>query len=119
MSEPSDGPVDRETLYAEVWAEPVKVVAQRYGLSDVGLAKICKKLHIPIPSRGYWAKVKVGRVMKKVLLPPLRKSGPVPSGPTPLSSEQLASRAAIRESVAKVKPPRPKLEVPAVSSPDR
>lgn len=29
---------------------------------------------IPIPSRGYWAKVKAGRVMNKVPLPPLRAS---------------------------------------------
>lgn len=113
MSKPSDDAVDRETLYEQVWTDPVKVVAQRYGLSDVGLAKICRKLHIPIPSRGYWAKVKAGRVMKKVPLPPLRRSGSVPSGPTPLSREQLARRAAIRESVAKVKQPRPKLEVSA------
>ena len=31
----------REKLYDEVWAEPVKIVAQRYGVSDVGLAKTC------------------------------------------------------------------------------
>ena len=45
-------PVDRETLYNEVWTEPVSVVAPRYGLSDVGLAKICRSLAIPLPSRG-------------------------------------------------------------------
>lgn len=33
----------------------------RYGPSDVGLVKICKKLGIPVPPRGYWAKVKAGR----------------------------------------------------------
>jgi len=30
--------VGRETLYEEVWADPVTVVAKRYGLPDVGLA---------------------------------------------------------------------------------
>ena len=40
---------NRERLYEEVWSEPVIVVAKRYGLSDVGLAKICKKLDIPRP----------------------------------------------------------------------
>lgn len=56
--ETADRSVDRETLYNEVWTEPVSVVAPRYGLSDVGLAKICRSLAIPLPSRGYWAKVK-------------------------------------------------------------
>ena len=31
----------REELYAQVWAEPMTSLAQRYGLSDRGLAKIC------------------------------------------------------------------------------
>jgi hypothetical protein len=30
----------------------VTVVAPRYGLSDVGLVKICKTLGIPVPLRG-------------------------------------------------------------------
>lgn len=54
--------VERETLYEEVWSDPVTVVAARYGLSDVGLAKICKRLHIPLPRRGYWAKLKAGQM---------------------------------------------------------
>ena len=29
---------EREKLYEEVWAEPVKIVASRYGVSDVALA---------------------------------------------------------------------------------
>lgn len=48
-------PVSREALYEEVWTDAVTVVAPRYGLSDVGLVKICKKLGIPVPPRGYWA----------------------------------------------------------------
>ena len=46
-------PVSREALYEEVWTDAVTVVAPRYGLSDVGLVKICKKLGIPVPPRGY------------------------------------------------------------------
>lgn len=37
----------------------------RYGLSDVGLVKICKKLGIPVPGRGYWAKVKAACPTRK------------------------------------------------------
>src|SRR5262245_1766044 len=33
----------REDLYDQVWAEPMRTVAKRYGVSDVALAKICRK----------------------------------------------------------------------------
>lgn len=52
---------DRAKLLEEVWAEPVQVVAPRYGLSDVGLKKLCSRLQIPTPPRGHWAKVKAGK----------------------------------------------------------
>jgi len=64
-------PVSREALYEAVWADAVTVVAPRYGLSDVGLVKICKKLGIPVPPRGYWAKVKARRPTHKLPLPSL------------------------------------------------
>src|SRR5687768_2717307 len=51
----------REELYRQVWQEPTKKVVPRYGLSDVGLAKVCRKHHIPRPPVGYWAKAGVGR----------------------------------------------------------
>lgn len=52
---------DREKLYDEVWKEPVLVVANRYGVSDVASAKACRNLAVPLPPRGYWAKVRAGR----------------------------------------------------------
>jgi len=64
---------DRERLYQEVWTEPIFQLAKKYGLSDVGLAKICKKLKIPRPERGYWAKLQAG---KRVDGPP--KLSPLP-----------------------------------------
>jgi hypothetical protein len=53
----------REMLYREIWEEPVTKVAKRYGLSDVGLRKICKRLSIPLPPAGHWAKKAVGKAM--------------------------------------------------------
>lgn len=61
--------VSRETLYDEVWADPVTVVAKRYGLSDVGLAKLCRTMGIPLPARGYWAKVRAGAKPERTPLP--------------------------------------------------
>jgi len=49
---------EREKLYEEVWKEPVLVVADRYGVSNVALAKACRKLAVPLPPRGYWARIK-------------------------------------------------------------
>ena len=40
---------DREKIYDEIWSEPIQRVAKRYDISDVGLAKVCKKLNIPRP----------------------------------------------------------------------
>ena len=39
----------REALYAEVWREPLRTVARRHALSDVGLRKICHRLGVPTP----------------------------------------------------------------------
>lgn len=63
--------LEREKLYEEVWAEPLTVIAARYNLTDVGMAKTCRRLNIPLPGRGYWAKIRAGQPSKKIPLPPL------------------------------------------------
>ena len=62
----------REELYAQVWAEPMTKLARRYGLSDRGLAKTCDRMGIPVPGRGYWAKVHSGRVPPQAKLPKIK-----------------------------------------------
>ena len=47
-------------------------LAAKYGLSDVGLRKICKKLNVPTPPAGYWAKLQFKKKEKKLPLPPLK-----------------------------------------------
>ena len=61
--------VGRETLYDEVWTDPVTEVAKRYGLSDVGFAKLCRTMGIPLPARGYWAKLRAGAKPERTPLP--------------------------------------------------
>jgi len=34
----------REELYEQVWTVPMQRLAERYGISDVALAKTCRKL---------------------------------------------------------------------------
>ncbi|WP_454862736.1 hypothetical protein [Pseudomonas hormoni] len=57
---------DRAQLLAEVWAEPLTVIAHRYGLSNVGLAKLCTRLNIPRPAQGHWAKRAAGKAVPAV-----------------------------------------------------
>lgn len=64
----------REELYKMVWSEPVSKLARGYGLSDRGLGKICKRLEIPVPGRGYWQMKKKGLQMPVALLRPTKKS---------------------------------------------
>ena len=44
---------ERAKLYEEVWIEAVTTVAKRYGISDVALRKICRKLAVPLPPGGF------------------------------------------------------------------
>lgn len=62
----------REKLYREVWEEPMTTVSKRYGLSDNGLRKICRKMDIPFPPVGYWAKVRAGKEVTRPALPKLK-----------------------------------------------
>jgi len=77
----SETVITREMLYQEVWTDPVAVVAPRYGISGVALAKVCKKHRIPIPPRGYWAKIKAGRTPPKL---PLSRAPEFDGYPMPL-----------------------------------
>ena len=60
----------RKQLYEEVWAEPATTVAKRYGISSVALAKICRKLAVPLPPRGYWTLVEIKKAGPRPPLPP-------------------------------------------------
>jgi len=46
---------DRNQLYEEVWREPLRDVAKRYGVSDVALGKICRRLAVPTPGLGAYS----------------------------------------------------------------
>ena len=82
---------NREKLYEGVWSEPVIKVAERYGVSGVAIAKTCKKMHIPVPGRGYWNKVQSGQKLKKTPLPDFDDCPKVKRWvPTPLSASEIA-----------------------------
>lgn len=59
----------RQALFDRVWATPVLRIAAEIGVSDVAVAKACRKASIPLPSRGHWA-IPEGRRPKQPKLPP-------------------------------------------------
>jgi hypothetical protein len=50
----------REQLYEKVWSKPMSSLAKEWGISDVGLAKICRRYNIPRPGLGHWARKQHG-----------------------------------------------------------
>ena len=65
----------REALYELVWSEPRLQLAKRLGISDVALAKRCRKLRISMPELGYWAKVEAGKPLPRPSLPKVPHAG--------------------------------------------
>ena len=59
MSNPSVQ-LTREQLYEKVWSQPISILAKEWGISDVGLAKICKRYNVPRPGLGHWARKQHG-----------------------------------------------------------
>lgn len=71
MQQSNSTTVTREHLYQQVWETPMQTLAASYGISGNGLAKICDKMKVPYPSRGYWAKVQAGK--------PVGRRAPLPA----------------------------------------
>ena len=120
----------RKELYDLIWSQPMRTVASSVGISDVALAKQCKKANIPVPNRGYWARKKAGKPTIQVALPPRfpgasdRVGGPayrdhyygsdwpkkfreLPVPPVPTFDEEMSSvEQRVRKLVGKVSCPR-------------
>lgn len=60
----------REQLYEFVWTAPRLEIARRLGVSDVALGKLCRRAEIPMPTRGYWARIEAGQQVRRTPLPP-------------------------------------------------
>lgn len=62
----------RKELFELVWSEPIRDIAKRLEISDVGLAKACRNADVPVPPRGFWNKQKAGHRVVKADLPQRR-----------------------------------------------
>lgn len=65
----------RQELYDLVWSTPIQKLAEQFGLSDRGLAKTCQRHQVPVPGRGYWAKLEAGQPANKTPLAKLNNPG--------------------------------------------
>jgi AcrR family transcriptional regulator len=60
----------RKALYDRVWSQPLSAIAADVGVSGNALAKICNRLLVPYPPRGYWARRNRGEAIERPPLPP-------------------------------------------------
>lgn len=60
----------RQQLYDLVWTRSLSALAAEFGISGNGLAKICDRLLVPHPPRGYWSGGSQTRSTPRPPLPP-------------------------------------------------
>ena len=66
--------LSREELFALIWEKPTVEVAKELGVSDVAVAKLCARLQVPKPPRGYWARIESGQTPRRAPLRAFRKA---------------------------------------------
>ena len=88
----------REELYAAVWNEPLRKLAERFQVSDSYLARVCDSLNIPRPNAGHWAKKDAGKASPPPKLPPTQIGEPTEWHP--------GGGVLVRRSMPRAKPTR-------------
>lgn len=61
----------RQQMYDLVWSRSLVDLAKDFGISANGLAKICDRLLVPHPPRGYWSGGDHTRALDRPPLPPM------------------------------------------------
>jgi hypothetical protein len=59
----------RQELFDLVWSEPIQTVAKRLRISNVTLAKACRRADLLVPPPGHWTKRAAGKKVAKPALP--------------------------------------------------
>lgn len=97
---PATRRVTREELYRMVWQQPLSRLAIDFGISGGSLASTCKRLNVPYPPPGYWAKKEAGKQVTTLDLDPRKDGIPEaveihPDAPRPAVSSTAKEAAAI------------------------
>lgn len=100
MQESESKTISRKQLYDRVWSIPMQRLAEEYGLSNVGLAKLCKRHDIPPPQRGYWAKRDAGHKVAATPLPNPDKDYQITIAPYVMPDLQEARDSTLEEIAA-------------------
>jgi hypothetical protein len=100
--------IERKALHAAVWKAPATTVAARYGITSTALAKICRKLGVPAPPRGYWAQIAAGQSVPRAPLPKARPGQPTEH----VLSAPPKAPAAVTAVVARIEGSHPAIVVP-------
>ncbi len=95
----------REQLYEKVWSQSISSLAREWGISDVGLAKICKRYNIPRPGLGHWARKQHGYNPIQPPLPQLKGESIIEIKPVntqsrlldPIQAQEAAQKAAFEK----------------------
>jgi len=103
----------RQELHEKIWSRPAIALAEELGISGRGLGKICSRFEIPVPPRGYWAKLAAGKHVTRAPLPTAKSDAPSeiliqpsPEGPAAALPEQ------VRAEVTAVLENRDQIQVP-------
>lgn len=64
----------REEIYEKIWQTPAMRLASELSISDVALGKICRKMDVPKPPRGYWRRIERGAQIRPIPLPKSKES---------------------------------------------
>lgn len=126
LAPPAEGPVQvalkprptqpttmtREELYGAVWTTPMSRLAEDYGISGNGLAKICDREDIPYPPRGYWAKHAVSKAPKQTPLPKSSSMHSITIRPTPLPPPPIELPPEVKQQADKARASEAALVVP-------
>lgn len=100
--------MSRQQLYDLVWSAPLRALAKRFEISDVALAKACRRADIPLPGLGYWAKRAAN---KPVMQPTLPRRGLGQSGEIEIGRDRYHyHRQSDEEILASPVPPPPAFE---------
>ena len=111
--------LSRAELYEKIWSTPATKLAEEFGISGRGLGKMCARFDIPVPPRGYWAKLAAGKPMLKTPLPASKPNAPdeIRVEPTPDDAAEKVPEA-VRAELETVLEKRDLIRVPeTLSSP--
>jgi hypothetical protein len=103
----------RQELYEKMWSRPAIALAEEFGISGRGLGKICSRFEIPVPPRGYWARLAAGKHVTRAPLPTAKADHPseIWIQPSP-ESPAAALPEQVKEELTAVLQNRDQIQVP-------